>query len=361
MSGPRPLHLLLCLAALLGAARLPAQELSFLFGGGGLPNLRSSSYSWDLDYRQCIFQNLSGSVGWVNEGHISGHHRDGTAAQLWLSLPMFDGRFNVSAGAGGYYYFDTVPLGNGDSADLHGTGPIFSFSATGYVTDRMFVRFLINRINPHDDFHSNTALLGAGFWFGLDRRPTKNKLGGSPTETRFVTGSELTVYTGRSVVNAYFSEHGLAYAAEYRRGLSRHLDGTISYIYEGDPKVTRRSGLGLQAWPVNTFFNERVTIGFGSRRLRLHRQQAHGPESPARRGGVGQHAGDGAADFTHHRRAPVRRLDHPRHVASGDHQLQPRLRRISHRSRLYLAVRPARLSTARSCAWARWARRGDTS
>ena len=176
---------------------------------------------------------------------------------------MFDGRLTVSAGAGGYYYFDTVPAGNGDSADLHGTGPIYSVSATAYVTDRIFARFLINRINPHSDFHSNTALLGLGYWFGRDQRPTEDRLGGSPAETRFVTGSELTVYTGRSVVNAFYSEHGLAFAAEYRRGLSRHLDGTVSYIYEGDPKITRRSGLGLQAWPVNTFFHERVTVGFG--------------------------------------------------------------------------------------------------
>jgi hypothetical protein len=256
-------RLLLCLGAALGASALRAQEVSFLAGGAGLPNLRSSSFSWDLAYRQYLFQNLSASAGWINEGHVIGHHRDGTAAQLWVDLPMVNGRYTLSAGAGGYYYFDTEPAGNGDSLDVHGTAPIFSLSATAYVSDRLFVRLLVNRINPHNDFHSNTALLGLGYWFGRDQRPTPGKMQAKPAEARFVTGSEFTVYGGRSVVNAFYSEHGVAYAAEYRHGLSRHLDGSASFIYEGDPKITRRSGLGLQVWPVNTFFNEKVTIGIG--------------------------------------------------------------------------------------------------
>lgn len=255
--------LLFCLVILPGTIALRAQEVSFLVGGAGTPNLRSSSFSWDIDYCQHIYKYLSGSVGWINEGHIVGHHRDGTAAQLWLDSRWLDDRVIFSAGAGAYYYFDTVPLGAGDSADLHGTAPIYSFSATAYVTDRWFARLLINRINPSDDFHSNTALFGAGYWFGRSKRPTPGKLGASPVEARFVTGSELTAYAGRSVVNVSHSEHGVAFAGEYRHGLSRHLDGTVSFIYEGDPKVTRRSGLGLQAWPVNTFFNERVTVGIG--------------------------------------------------------------------------------------------------
>ena len=254
---------LLGLAVLFVAVELRAQEVSFLAGGAGTPNLRTSSFSWDIDYCQHIYKYLSGSVGWINEGHIVGHHRDGTAAQLWLDSRWLDDRVIFSAGAGAYYYFDTVPLANGDTADLHGTGPIYSFSATAYITDRWFARLLVNRINPRDDFHSNTALFGAGYWFGQDKHPTPGKLGAPLMEARFVTGSELTVYAGMSVVNATHSEHGRAYAGEYRHGLSRHLDGTISFIYEGDPVITRRSGLGLQAWPVNTFFNERVTVGIG--------------------------------------------------------------------------------------------------
>ena len=234
-----------------------------MMGGAGTPNLRSSSFSWDIDYYQRLYRHLSGSVGWINEGHVIGHHRDGTAAELWLDLPLNKGRYTLSVGAGGYYYFDTQPLGNGDSADVHGTAPIYSFAATAYFTDRVFARFLINRINPHNDFHSNTALLGFGYWFGRSKRPTPGKLGDAPAEAAFVTSNELTAYVGKSVVNVTHSEHAIAYAAEYRRGLARHLDGTISYFYEGDPNLIRRSGLGLQACPVNTFFDGRITLGMG--------------------------------------------------------------------------------------------------
>ena len=257
------LRLLLFLAALVAASSLPAQEVSYLWGGGSLPNFRSSTFSWDLDYRQHLYRDFSASVGWINEGHLVGHHRDGTSAEAWVELPLFKSRLTLAGGAGAYYYFDTEPSGAGDSVDVHGTAPIVSFSATMYISDRWFARLLINRINPSDDFRSNTALLGLGYWFGQDKRPLPHELGSAPEEVGYVTDSEFTVYGGESVVNASFSEHGQAFAAEYRRGLVSHLDGTVSYIYEGDPKLIRRSGLGLQLWPVNTFFNERYTVGIG--------------------------------------------------------------------------------------------------
>lgn len=253
----------LCLAFILAVAGLRAQELSFLAGGGSMPNLRSSSYSWDLGYRQHLFRHLSGSVSWINEGHLEGHHRDGTAAQVWVDLPLFKGRYIFSAGAGGYYYFDTQATPAGNTVDVHDTAAIVSFSATAYFTDRWFARLLLNRINPRDDFRSNTLLLGAGYWFGQDKRPTPGAMGGTPEEAAYVTGNELTLFTGTSVVNAAFSEHGQAYAVEYRHGLMSHLDGTVSFTYEGDPKIVRRSGVGLQVWPVNTFFHEHVTVGIG--------------------------------------------------------------------------------------------------
>lgn len=257
------LYVFLFFVAIFGAARVDAQEFSFLYGGATLPNLKSSTYSWDLDYSQQLARNVSASISWINEGHIIGHHRDGTAAQLWFDLPILKGRYTLSAGAGGYYYFDTQPTASGDSLDVHGTAPIVSFSATAYFTDRWFARFLYNRINPSDNFRSNAALLGVGYWFGRDKRPTPGQLGTAPAEKGFITANEFTVFGGMSVVNASGSFHGISYAAEYRRGLMEHLDGTVSFTYEGDPRIVRRSGLGLQVWPVNTFSNHGVTVGIG--------------------------------------------------------------------------------------------------
>ena len=42
-----------------------------------------------------------------------------------------------------------------------------------------------------------------------------------------------------------------------------HLDWTVSAIYEGDPEIVRRSGAATQLWFVNTFFDERLTVGGG--------------------------------------------------------------------------------------------------
>src|ERR1019366_1961577 len=251
------------LAALFGTLGAHAQELSYLIGGGSLPDLRSASFSWEIDYRQHLYRDLSASVSWINEGHIIGHHRDGTAAQLWLEFPMDKGRITLSAGAGGDYYFDTQPVPGGDSADIHGSAPVVSLAATAYLGDRWFARFLFNRINPSGDFRSNTAMLGIGYWFGQDKRPTPHELGAATEDKGYITGNEFTVFWGASVVNASLSGQGQAYAAEYRRGLAQHLEGTISYIYEGDPRLVRRSGIAVQIWPVNTFYDKGVTVGLG--------------------------------------------------------------------------------------------------
>jgi hypothetical protein len=242
---------------------LSAQELSLL--GGVLPETRSerSSYTYQVDYRQDLYRNFAGSIAYLNEGHLRHHHRDGTAWEAWANLPLFDDHMSVSFGVGGYYFFDTQPLPNGDSLDVHGTAPIYSLSATGYLSNRVFYRVLFNRITPNHQINVNTMTVGAGIWLGQEKRPTPGKLGDAPEEYSYVTENELTLFGGQSVVNTFFSQRARAYGGEYRRGLMPHLDWTVSGIYEGDPEIIRRSGVATQLWFVNTFFNERLTVGGG--------------------------------------------------------------------------------------------------
>ena len=242
---------------------LSAQELTVL--GGVLPktNIERSSYTWQVDYRQDFYRNLSASIAYLNEGHLREHHRDGTAWEVWGRLPVFHDRFSVSVGVGAYYFFDTQPLPGGDTANVHGTALITSLSGTGYLSNRWFYRFMVNRITPANDVQVTTLTLGAGFWFGQDRKPTPGKLGDAPDEAGSVTGNELTVFGGQSVVNTFFSQQAWAYAGEYRRGVLPHVDWTASAIYEGDPKIVRRSGVATQLWAVNTFFHDRIAVGAG--------------------------------------------------------------------------------------------------
>jgi len=251
------------LVLLCAGLKLPAQELTFL--GGLLPETSTerSSYTWQVDYRQDFYRNFAGSIAYINEGHLRRHHRDGTAFEVWGRLPLFQDRFAIAMGLGGYYYYDTQPLPGGDTANIHGTAPIYSLSATAYLSGRWYYRLMFNRITPAHQINVNTMTVGAGFWFGQDKKPTPGKLGDAPNEKAFVTGNELTVFGGQSIVNTFLNQKSLAYAGEYRRGVFPHVDWTASAIYEGDPKVVRRSGLATQLWAVNTFFNERITVGAG--------------------------------------------------------------------------------------------------
>lgn len=259
-------------AALLGtlAALIPgltgpglhAQELSVLGGIATAGVFDKSATAWEVDYRQDLYKYFDASTAYINEGQFPDHRRDGTAWEGWTNIPLWDDRLSLSLGAGVYYYFDTQPVPGG-SVDVHGTAPLFSLSATGYFSDRWFYKLMINRIQPASDIRDTTMLLGVGYWFGPNRRPEGAEPNAGAPEPEFVTEPQLTLFGGQSVVNTLFSDKAWAGAVEYRQGIMPHLDGTSTFIYEGDPKTERRSGLAFQLWPVNTFFGGSTAVGIG--------------------------------------------------------------------------------------------------
>ena len=245
------------------SSTLPAQELTLLGGAMKATDIRQSSYAYELDYRQDFYRNLAASVAYLNEGHVPGHHRDGYAVEVWGRLPTPHNRFSLSLGAGAYFFYDTQVLPSGGSADVHGTAPIISVTGTGYLSNRWFYSLSLNQILPAHELKVTTASLGIGYWFGREEKPTPGQFGHGLDEKAAVTGNELTVFAGQSVVNTFRSQSARAYALEFRRGLIRHVDWTATFIYEGNPEIVRRSGLALQAWAVNNFFQDRVTVGIG--------------------------------------------------------------------------------------------------
>lgn len=44
----------------------------------------STTYSWQLQYRQPFLRHLAASLDWLNEGHLPEHRGDGAATQVWL-------------------------------------------------------------------------------------------------------------------------------------------------------------------------------------------------------------------------------------------------------------------------------------
>jgi len=152
---------------------LHAQEFSFLTGAMYTPDVKpaGNTYSWQIDYRHGIYKNIEGSLAWINEGHVAGHHRDGNAFEVWYRLPWFENTFRFSFGVGPYYFYDTQPLpGTDDSLNLHSVAPIFSLSASGVIYDRWFWRLVANRINPTTDIKTDTLVLGVGYWLGKEPR-----------------------------------------------------------------------------------------------------------------------------------------------------------------------------------------------
>lgn len=254
----RPLPWLLC--AGLG---LQAQELAVSGGYLTTERFRKSYPAWQVDYQQDFSKHFMGSIAYINEGHRPGHHRDGNATELWFRLPADQGRLAFAFGAGVYDNYDTQPTPAGGSVNVHGTFPIFSASATGFLSHRIFYRASVNQIVPAHDPSVTTGLFGVGVWFGREEKPTPGEMGHAPAEKGYVTGKEVALFAGQSVVNTLFSQQARAYAAEFRRGLGSHIDGTVSAIYEGDPEIVRRSGVAMQAWAVNHFFSQRVSLGLG--------------------------------------------------------------------------------------------------
>jgi hypothetical protein len=265
MVTPRPFHFFALAALLMGggtaASSLRAQEFT-VSGGVLIPrHANESTYSWQMEFRQELNRYFAASAAWINEGHMVGHHRDGTAWQGWVNFPFWRDHVALSFGAGAYFFFDTQSLADGKTADVHGVAPIFGGSATFYISERGFLRLNANRISRSQGAAATTATLGVGYWLGEDTRPRRRRLRAPPRGD--VTDEEFTVFVGESVVNTFFNENSIAAAIEYRRGIAKNLDWTATYLNEGDPDVIRRNGFATQIWPVAAFLGNTVTLGFG--------------------------------------------------------------------------------------------------
>lgn len=97
--------------------------MTVLYGLTQADDRSNHSYSWQFDYRQTLLRNAALSVGYVNEGHLIDHHRDGIEVQLWAVTPRWRDRVSAAIGIGPYVYFDTQPA-DADPwfRDHHGLG-----------------------------------------------------------------------------------------------------------------------------------------------------------------------------------------------------------------------------------------------
>lgn len=247
---------------------LPAHAQLFSYTKGEAYSTTASDFSgaYKVEYRQLLYKSTAATFDYINEGHFPEHHRDGYGLKLWYEWPVLKAQgISLAAGIGPYYYFDTITPVGGQSADVHGLAPIVSFTARGPITlwNLKHLDWLVSAdsIAPNHDFKSHLLSVGVGYWMSPERHPRgffETSINRTTPDT-----NELSVFGVLSVINISGDPDSWGASAEYRHRFTTHFDGTLGYIYEGDPRVARRSGLAAQVWPVRTDVRSGIEIGAG--------------------------------------------------------------------------------------------------
>jgi hypothetical protein len=223
----------------------------------GADDADSHSYAWQLEYRQNLWRYLDASFLYANEGHLTGHHRDGVALQLWAVTPPLAQRFTIALGVGPYLFCDTqdedVAPGFKDAHDL---GVIYTGSMTWYLGQRWLLRLNVSEIEA-GSAGTRSYLLGAGY--RLDQ--LAGATGGAGVHPEHP--NELTALAGVTILNSARSENAAAVGFEYRRRLARHFELSGSWFNEEAGADKRYNSLAAQAWLVKSWPTAGLTLGFG--------------------------------------------------------------------------------------------------
>jgi hypothetical protein len=251
---------LLTIGGLHISSPIVAQELSLL--GGPLVSAGANSYSWGASYREGLGRYAAWSFSWENEGHVPDHHRDGPALQVWGRLPLWNDRFELSAGVGPYRYFDTTAAqAGGDYSNTHGWGALWSVRAAWYFDRRWIAQMQLNHIQAFGGRDTTALLFGVGYELEGNDEPGPRQW--PIPRTTNVIKNEVTAMVGETILNSNGSESAVAASVEYRRGLWRYVDMTVSYIHEGGHIQSRRDGAAAQLWATRAFFDDRLTLSAG--------------------------------------------------------------------------------------------------
>jgi hypothetical protein len=73
------------LLSILVAGGARAQEVAFALGRLHAVGEGEATYAWRMDYFQHLSPHIALSFGWLNEGHLADHHRDGWMVQAWAT------------------------------------------------------------------------------------------------------------------------------------------------------------------------------------------------------------------------------------------------------------------------------------
>jgi hypothetical protein len=268
-------------AAVLFLAKLNVQAQVITFQGGLLtvPNFKKGSFAYELEYKEVLYHGYSFSVGYVNEGHVQDdtllrHHQDGYSFEAWcrlIELPKH--ALSLQLGLGALYLFDTQTRDPDPSRDIHRVAPMATLEAHGRLgLGKLLWTARVQRINANgaNTVKTNMAMVGVGYWLGKEEDVKtmtfkgvleENGLFSSPPDI----ANELTAFALVSVINARLNPKSFGEGLEYRRRFSEHIDATLSFFNEGNPKVARRKGIAPEIWDERMIgSNWRIGAGLGA-------------------------------------------------------------------------------------------------
>jgi len=237
-----------------------AQDLSLFAGVTQSEAPSRRTYGLMVQYAHDLGPNLFASYGYMNEGHVPGHHRDGHTVQAWMRTTAFAPELSLAAGVGPYRYFDTTVAESGSFANAHGWGVMASFAARWRAGSSPWSYEL--RVN-HTEARSNidTTMLLAGITYHAEQDASfARRSGWSEWSER---REEVVVLGGQTIVNSFESERAAARSVEYRHTFGPVLRGSVAWLSEGDARLVRRNGLVTQGWLEPSFYGNRFTLGFG--------------------------------------------------------------------------------------------------
>lgn len=215
------------------------------------------TYAWRADYLQPLSPRLALSFGWLNEGHLPDHHRDGWVSQLWFSGEPGMHHLRLGLGLGLYRSFDTF-LGGTEYRNEHATRPLLTLGMTHPIAGTpLSAQVQLNRTLGGRDPVTASVLAGITYRLG----PSVAEAAADPRKREGI--QELHFFYGTTILNSDLSETAEGYEVAWRRRISPHWAWSASYVNEGVPERLRRDGLSLQAWLEGHFHQRRLRLGVG--------------------------------------------------------------------------------------------------
>lgn len=242
---------------------MPTRAQMLAFEAGGLKGTKAegNTYSWRMEYRRPLGSGWAVGLGWLNEGHLPDHHRDGQVLQGWKYWQPGRGKLLVGVGAGLYHFYDTTSDGQGGYRDEHGNRALFTLSGLyAFGQDRRWVGMLeLNRTNGAGDPQTQAVLVGLGLRIG---QPFHETIEARDPDRRPPVHS-VHFYAGTAIQNSFKSETDSGLQVEYRHQMAPTWELSGAYTNEGALGTFERDGFVSQIWYGDWFLNRGMKLAFG--------------------------------------------------------------------------------------------------